>query len=77
MRNASRELDRFAANSNRVGSQLRSNFANVGFQIQDMAVQIGSGTSALRALTQQLPQIAAGFGPSGSRLALRSRWRER
>lgn len=43
----------------------RSNFQNLGFQIQDFAVQVGSGTSAAQALGQQLPQLASGFGPIG------------
>jgi hypothetical protein len=38
---------------------------NVGFQVQDIAVQIAGGTSATRALAQQLPQLASGFGPVG------------
>ena len=38
---------------------------NVGYQVQDLAVQIGSGTSAFRALGQQLPQLLSGFGPVG------------
>lgn len=38
---------------------------NVGYQVQDLAVQIGSGTSAFRAMGQQLPQLLSGFGPWG------------
>lgn len=43
----------------------RIQFANFGNQIQDIVVQVSSGTSVIRALTQQLPQLAGGFGPVG------------
>lgn len=38
---------------------------NVGYQVQDFAVQVASGTSASRALAQQLPQLLSGFGLIG------------
>lgn len=38
---------------------------NVGYQIQDFAVQVGAGTSATQALAQQLPQLLSGFGLVG------------
>jgi uncharacterized protein YoxC len=38
---------------------------NLGFQIQDFAVQVGAGTSASQALAQQLPQLLSGFGLLG------------
>lgn len=38
---------------------------NVGYQIQDFAVQVGAGTSATQALSQQLPQLLSGFGLVG------------
>lgn len=38
---------------------------NVGFQVQDFAVQVAGGTSATRALAQQLPQLLSGFGLIG------------
>lgn len=37
----------------------------VGFQIQDMAVQMAAGTSATTAMAQQLPQLLGGFGLVG------------
>ena len=40
-------------------------FRNLGFQVQDFAVQIGAGTSATQAFAQQFPQLASGFGPVG------------
>ncbi|WP_374290217.1 hypothetical protein [Paenirhodobacter enshiensis] len=38
---------------------------NVGFQVQDLIVQIQGGTSVTRALAQQLPQLLSGFGLVG------------
>jgi hypothetical protein len=38
---------------------------NLGFQVQDFAVQVGAGTSASQALAQQLPQLLSGFGMLG------------
>ena len=40
-------------------------FQNVGYQIQDFAVQVASGTDASRAFAQQFPQMASAFGPWG------------
>lgn len=37
-----------------------------GFQIQDFAVQVGAGTSALTAFSQQAPQLLGVFGPGGA-----------
>jgi hypothetical protein len=37
-----------------------------GYQIQDFAVQVGSGTSALVAFSQQAPQFLGMFGPQGA-----------
>lgn len=38
---------------------------NVGYQVQDFAVQVSSGTDATRAFAQQFPQLASAFGPVG------------
>lgn len=38
---------------------------NVGFQVQDFAVQVASGTDVSRALAQQLPQLLSGMGLLG------------
>ena len=50
----------------------RSNVVNfryalqqLGLQAQDMAVQVAGGTSALRAFSQQAPQLLSGFGAVG------------
>ena len=39
---------------------------NAAFQISDFAVQVGMGTSAIRAAGQQLPQLLGGFGMWGA-----------
>lgn len=39
-----------------------------GYQFQDLAVQIGGGTSALVAIGQQGPQLLGTFGPGGALL---------
>jgi hypothetical protein len=44
----------------------QANIKNVSFQISDLAVQMASGTSATRALAQQLPQLLGGFGTVGA-----------
>jgi hypothetical protein len=45
-----------------VGNKLQ----NASFQIADFAVQVGGGTSAVRALSQQLPQVLGAFGVWGA-----------
>lgn len=69
-----------AANANRAATGLqrltnisgRGRFVlqNTANQIGDIAVQLGSGTSASRALGQQLPQLFGGFGALGGALGL-------
>ena len=64
---------------NATASPLRAATANTGrfgfaaqnaaFQISDMAVQIGSGTSAMRAMSMQIPQLIGGFGPWAAGIA--------
>jgi len=39
---------------------------NASFQLQDIAVQLQGGTSLVRTLGQQLPQLFSGFGPTGA-----------
>lgn len=62
---AARAIKRNTDESRNLGLALN----NVQFQIQDFFIQISSGTSAVRALSQQLPQAAAAFsfmpGPIG------------
>ena len=47
-------------------TNLSGNVRNISYQLQDMAVQIGGETSAMRALSQQLPQMLMGFGAFGA-----------
>jgi hypothetical protein len=51
-----------AAGTSRVG-QIAS---AAGFQVQDFAVQVAGGTSALVAMSQQAPQFLGVFGPGGA-----------
>jgi hypothetical protein len=72
--------DQIAANANRATSGLnrlaqiggRGTFVlqNTANQIGDMAVQIGGGTSAAKAMGQQLPQLFGGFAALGGPLGL-------
>jgi len=48
-----------------MSDQTRNKIQQVGFQVQDFAVQVGSGTSATQAFAQQFPQLAGAFGPVG------------
>jgi hypothetical protein len=45
---------------------LRGQMSNVGFQLQDIAVQAQMGTAAFVILGQQGSQLAGGFGPKGA-----------
>ncbi|AWV21710.1 Hypothetical protein RADP37_05297 [Roseomonas mucosa] len=45
---------------------LRSAIGQAGFQVQDFAVQVQGGTSALTALSQQGAQLLGVFGPTGA-----------
>lgn len=49
-----------------MSSQTQGKLQQVGFQIQDFAVQVGAGTSATQAFAQQFPQMAGAFGPWGA-----------
>jgi Lambda phage tail tape-measure protein (Tape_meas_lam_C) len=44
------------------GRGMGGGLQNVGYQVQDFAVQVAGGTSATRAMAQQLPQLLSGFG---------------
>lgn len=48
------------------GRGMGGTFQNVGYQVQDFAVQVAGGTSALRAFGQQAPQFLGAFGPGGA-----------
>ena len=48
----------------------RSNLQNVSYQLQDIFVQIQGGQGAVRALSQQLPQMLGGLGAMGAVMGL-------
>jgi len=50
------------ANTGRMGQVAQG----AGYQIQDFAVQVGGGTNALVAFSQQAPQFLGMFGPTGA-----------
>jgi chromosome segregation ATPase len=70
------DMDKLAASSTKAAaatntaststSKLGSLAGQAGFQIQDFAVQVGGGTSALTAFSQQAPQLLGTFGPTGA-----------
>ena len=65
---ASQGLQNFqrASNSVTVGSNNFANsLTNVSFQVQDFAVQVASGQSALMAFAQQFPQLTGALGFAG------------
>lgn len=65
---AGAEVDRAGAGLGRMGGMTdgtRAKLQQVGFQVQDFAVQVGAGTSATQAFAQQFPQLAGAFGPVG------------
>lgn len=47
----------------------RAAMQNIGFQLQDFAVQVGSGQSALVAFAQQFPQAASAVSGLGGKMA--------
>ena len=49
-----------------ISGQTRARIQNTSFQLQDIAVQLQSGTSLTTTLSQQLPQLAGGFGAVGA-----------
>lgn len=53
-----------------MSSAAQAKLQNVSYQMQDIFVQVSSGTSAARALSQQLPQLLSGFGALGAALGL-------
>lgn len=65
-RRASAELKQAGEEAGRFSGAARAQISNVSFQIQDFAVQVAGGTSALRAFSQQAPQLLGAFGPWGA-----------
>lgn len=62
---ANRKLKVVGDTARSVGRSGSEGFRNLGFQVQDFAVQVGAGTSATQSFAQQFPQLASGFGPLG------------
>lgn len=62
MGNLNAATGRAAAGTKNIGAIA----GQAGFQIQDFAVQVGGGTSALTAFAQQAPQLLGVFGPAGA-----------
>jgi hypothetical protein len=58
---ATGKMGLFGSMSDRTRAQVQ----NVGYQVQDFAVQVGGGTSATQAFAQQFPQLASALGPIG------------
>lgn len=52
--------------ASKLGGNLRGKIQQAGYQVQDFAVQVGGGTSAMTAFGQQAPQFLGAFGPAGS-----------
>jgi hypothetical protein len=53
-------------NAGKGASKVGQLAGQAGYQIQDFAVQVGAGTSALTAFSQQAPQLLGAFGPAGA-----------
>lgn len=60
------EYTNSANNSAKGSGSARNAMQQVGFQVQDMVVQLQSGTSAFVAIGQQGSQLAGAFGPGGA-----------
>lgn len=61
-----RELRAASSAAETYNRSLRGSLGNVAQQVQDVAVQFQSGTSAAIIFAQQGPQIAGAFGPVGA-----------
>lgn len=58
-------LDRATKSANDSYKGLGGGIRNASYQITDFMVQVQGGTSVVRALSQQMPQLLAGFGMFG------------
>ena len=59
---AAANQDNFRKGAQRTGTQVQA----VGYQVQDLVVQLQGGTSAFVAIGQQGSQLAGAFGPGGA-----------
>jgi hypothetical protein len=62
---AKAELSAAANKVTTSSANMRFGLQNVGYQVQDFAVQLQGGTSATRAFAQQAPQLLSALGPWG------------
>lgn len=65
-RNESHNFDRSMQQNVRSSGAFGRGVQNAAFQVGDFAVQVGGGTSAVRAMSMQLPQLLGGFGVLGA-----------
>jgi chromosome segregation ATPase len=63
---ASNSATTAAATTGKASSRVGQLVGQAGYQVQDFAVQVGAGTSALTAFSQQAPQLLGAFGPAGA-----------
>lgn len=69
LKNAETELKSVTKTANTAGGGFKlmgPHVQNVSFQLQDFAVQVSGGTSAMRAFSQQAPQLLGFLGPYGA-----------
>lgn len=66
VRDGARSLTSSAASAGKSSNALAFQLQNASYQVGDFFVQIASGTSAMRAASQQLPQLLGGFGLVGA-----------
>ncbi len=64
--NATNSANTATTNVGKGASKAGQLVGQAGYQIQDFAVQVGAGTSALTAFSQQAPQLLGAFGPAGA-----------
>lgn len=65
-RTSSQGFDRDMRTATRSSGAFGRGVQNAAFQVGDFAVQVGGGTSAVRAMSMQLPQLLGGFGVMGA-----------
>lgn len=69
LKNAENDLRTVTKTTNTAGGSFKTmlpHVQGVSFQLQDFAVQVSGGTSAMRAFSQQAPQLLGAFGPYGA-----------
>ena len=76
LKEANTQLARMGGNTGPVAKTTKSTAKfgyvaqNASYQVQDLIVQIQGGTNPMRALSQQLPQMAVGMGAWGAAIGL-------